>query len=128
MHPSRIPIVAKRCLNRNRPTRNVEETVNARGMNSALTVAREACKIRGASLGEGTDAKLDFVFMYGARAAVLRDRAPACRGRRVRHGGKACAERAAEDCNSSAQARGLAGSEGASGVGRVQEQGQEWLR
>src|SRR5580658_470028 len=103
MHPSRIPMVAKGRANRKQPTRRSGATASARGMNSALTAGREACKIRGASLG-GIDAKLDFVFMRSARVAVLCGRAAvrsggqACRARQARHGGLIFPERAAENC------------------------------
>jgi hypothetical protein len=78
MHLLRNPIVAKRCRNRNRLERSADKVADACGVNTALTGGREACKIRGASMGEKIDAKLGFEFMYGARAAVLRDRAAAC--------------------------------------------------
>src|ERR1700733_1441879 len=107
MHPSGIPIVAKGRATRNQPTRRSGATASARGMNPALTAGREACKLRGAPLGEGIDAKLDFVLMRGARAAVLCGRAA------VRSGGEACAKYAGETCGSAAQAGRLARSEGA---------------
>src|ERR1700683_2718120 len=121
MHPSGIPIVAKGRATRNQPTRASGAMASARGMNPALTAEREACKVGGASLGEGIETKLDLVLMRSSRAAVLCGRAA------VRSGGQACAKYAGETCGSAAQAGRLARSEGASRVGRVQEKGQRRL-
>src|SRR5271156_7168399 len=105
MHRLRIPIVAKGRANRNQFTRSSGATASAPGVNSALTAGRQAYKIRGASLREGIDAKLDFVFMHGARAAML------CARAAVRSGGQTCAKYAGENCGSAAQAGRLARSE-----------------